>query len=339
MTGRFRIRDIASQAGLSEATVDRVLHRRPGVSARAVRAVEQALTDLERQETQLRLTGRTFLIDVVMHAPQRFSDAVRGALEAELPLLRPVVIRVRFHLRESWPVDDLLDTLDTIARRGSQGVLLKAPDVPEMVAAVDRLTTTGIPVVALVTDLPTSRRAAYVGIDNRAAGATAAYLIQQWLGDRPGSVLVTVSRGFFRGEEEREMGFRAAMRSWRLSRSVVEISDTDGLDATLRDRVDDCLSNDLTINAVYSIGGGNVATLDAFAAAGRECAVYIAHDLDVDNIQLLRQGRISAVLHHDLHTDMRHACQVVMQTHRALPTTPPPAPSQIQVITPHNLPS
>ena len=61
--------------------------------------------------------------------------------------------------------------------------------------------------MTLVTDLPGSQRLAYVGMDNRAAGATAAYLMGQWLGDRPGDVLVTLSRGFFRGEEEREMGF------------------------------------------------------------------------------------------------------------------------------------
>jgi LacI family transcriptional regulator len=63
--------------------------------------------------------------------------------------------------------------------------VLKAPDVPEVTAAVQRLGRAGIPVVTLVTDLPGSGRLAYVGMDNRAAGATAAYLLGQWLGDQP----------------------------------------------------------------------------------------------------------------------------------------------------------
>lgn len=67
------------------------------------------------------------------------------------------------------------------------------------------LVAAGIPVVTLVTDLPTSPRSAYVGIDNRAAGAMAAYLTEQWMGERPDNVLVTLSSGSFRGEEEREM--------------------------------------------------------------------------------------------------------------------------------------
>ena len=49
-------------------------------------------------------------------------------------------------------------------------MILKAPDHPQVAEAVDRLAAAGIPVVTLVTDVPFSRRLAYVGIDNRAAG-------------------------------------------------------------------------------------------------------------------------------------------------------------------------
>lgn len=202
----FRIREIAVQGGLSQATVDRVLNGRSGVRDSTVREVLSAIADLERQRDQVRLAVRTFLVDVVMQSPARFSSAVRAALEAELPLLSPAVIRARFPFRETGTAAGLIGTLDGFGRKGTQGVVLKAPDTSEVNEAVARLAGRGIPVVTLVTDLPRSQRTAYIGIDNRAAGATAAYLITQWLGRRPGAVLVTLSRSFFRGEEEREMG-------------------------------------------------------------------------------------------------------------------------------------
>jgi LacI family transcriptional regulator len=151
-------------------------------------------------------------------------------------------------------------------------------------------------------------------------------------------VLVTISRGFFRGEEEREMGFRGALRMTCPERTVVEVTDSDGLDATQRDLVLAALERDPEINAVYSVGGGNAATVDAFAALGRDLAVFIAHDLDRDNTRLLGERRISAVLHHDLRQDMRRACQTVMRAHGALPEEGPHLPSPIQVVTPFNLP-
>ena len=339
----FRIREIAVQAGLSEATVDRVLNGRGGVRDSTAREVRSAIADLERQRDQIRLAVRAFLVDVVMQAPARFSAAVRAALEAELPLLRPAVIRARFHFRETGPAAALIETLDRIGRQGTpgrqrtQGVVLKGPDTGEMNEAVARLTGRGIPVVTLVTDLPRSPRTAYIGIDNRAAGATAAYLITQWLGRRPGAVLVTLSRSFFRGEEEREMGFRSALRSMRPDRRVIDVTDTDGLDATIRGLVRGALKTEARVPAVYSVGGGNTAILDAFAEAGRPAPLLVAHDLDQDNLRLLRGGQIAAVLHHDLRLDVRRAAQVIMS-----PGNRPPAPtvtaSPIQVITPFNIP-
>lgn len=335
----YRIREIAVQAGLSERTVDRVLNSRGGVRASTVREVQQAIADLGRQRSQLRLGGRTFILDVVMQAPERFTSAVRDALETVLPSLRPAAVRSRFHFRETCPPEDLVATLDRIRMRGSQGVILKAPDLPEITTACWRLTQAGIPLVTLVTDLPGSQRLAYIGMDNRAAGATAAYLIGQWLGDRSGNILVTLSRDFFRGEEEREMGFRNAMRSRHSDRSLVEIDNSDGLDETMRGLVLAALKTDPEINAVYSIGGGNLAIVEAFAATGRTYSVFIAHDLDHDNTRLLRGGRISAVLHHDLNQDMRQACYAIMQAHQALPGAPHSWPSNIHVITPYNMPA
>lgn len=334
-----RVRDIADQAGLSQATVDRVLNERPGVRESTAAQVRRAIAELDRQRDQVQLGGRTFRLDLVMQAPVRFTSAVRNALEAELPGLRPAVLRCRFHLREEGSPTELAQVLDAIAHRGSAGVLLKAPDDPAVLDAVERLHELHIPVVTVVTDLPLSRRIGYVGIDNRAAGATAAYLVSRMSDEATTSVLVTLSSSSFRGEEEREIGFRSTMRALAPARTIREVSETDGLDASMLAAVTRALADDPTIGAVYSIGGGNTAIVEAFRRAGRIPAPFIAHDLDGDNTTLLRRQHLTAVLHHDLRADLRQACQLILQAHRALPGRPQSTPSQIQVITPFNQPA
>jgi len=341
MTGTFRIREIAAQAGLSQATVDRALHQRGGVRASTIDEVHQAIADLERQRSQLRIAGRTFMVDVVVQAPARFSAAVRTALEAELPGLRPTVIRSRFHLHEGTSVTAIVSALGRIARNGSHGVILKAPDVPEVLGAVSRLAAAGIPVVTLVTDLPASARVAYVGIDNRAAGATAAYLLSQWLGDRPGDILVVRGGSSFRGEDEREMGFRGTLRTGTPARAQIDVVDDEDRAGDLAVSVRSALAAHPSIRAVYSMyagAGGNTAVLDAFGALGRRCGAFIAHDLDGENGPLLQQRRLTVVLQHDLRSDLRRACQVIMQVQRALPGPIVARPSSVQVITPYNVP-
>ncbi|WP_413542020.1 LacI family DNA-binding transcriptional regulator [Arthrobacter sp. VKM Ac-2550] len=49
MAHPFTVREIARQAGVSDATVDRVLHGRPGVQSGTAGQVQQAIQDLEAQ--------------------------------------------------------------------------------------------------------------------------------------------------------------------------------------------------------------------------------------------------------------------------------------------------
>src|SRR5882757_3610665 len=156
MSHPFLVKDIALQAGVSIATVDRVLHGRSGVRQHTIRRIEQAIRELETQRSQLGLSGRKFILDLVMEAPTRFTEAVRAALEAEMPGLHPAVFRARHHLAEMRVAANTVSLLDAIGRRGSNGISLKAPDLPEIAAAVDRVVQSGIPVVTLVTDLPNS---------------------------------------------------------------------------------------------------------------------------------------------------------------------------------------
>jgi LacI family transcriptional regulator len=158
------------------------------------------------------------------------------------------------------------------------------------------------------------------------------------LGDVNAKIPATFSSKRFRGEEEREIGFRRALRTRHPNLGVVEISEGLGIDQAAGALVRKALAVNPDIVAAYSIGGGNRAVVEAFQAMARTCRVFIGHDLDADNLALLHEKKISAVLHHDLKSDMRSACRVVMQAHRVLPPSVPPPPSQVQIITPFNLP-
>ena len=105
-------------------------------------------------------------------------------------------------------------------------------------------------------------------------------------------------------------------------RAVHTITDSDGLDATMSALVSRLLAAHPTVLAAYSIGGGNRAIAEAFAAANRPPAVFIAHDLDEDNVDLLRSGVLTAVLHHDLHADMRRAVRQMLRAHRLVRGAP-----------------
>lgn len=339
MTRDFRLKEIARQAGLSLATVDRVINKRQGVSTLANMRVAQALQELKRQGEQAGLAGRKYLIDIVVEAPDRFCNLVRQNLEIEISYLHPASFRCRFHMAEMSDSKEIVKILKRIGLMGSNGVILKAPDRPEIVRAIEALADAQIPVVTLVTDIPFSKRVAYVGIDNRAAGETAAYLVASWLPQKNASILVAVSSTGFRGEEEREIGFKSILRKCHSHLKIVEISGGFGLHSKTAKLVKDALSHDTNIQGVYSPGGANLAILEAFAKSNRRPQVFVAHDLDADNLLLLQQNKLTAVLHHDLRADMRMCCLQIMRANYPVSKKPEMASATIQIITPHNIPS
>lgn len=339
MTYRFRVKEIARQAGLGTATVDRVLNNRPHVSPQTRNRVQAAIRELEHQEQQLSARGRRLFVDFVVEAPRRFSSEILHATEVVLPSLGYGVFRPRFLFQEEMSDADIASILERILKRGSHGICLKARDVPVVRRLIDRLVAAGIPVVTLVTDIPKSDRLAYVGLDNANAGRTAAYLIAGSAGAGGGQVLTTRSQDTFFGEAERLQSFCRCLKDLKPGFEVLDISGGAGLDASTSDRLSDVFQNMSDLRAVYSVGGGNEAIVDLLKERGHMGLCYIAHDLDRDNRRLIEGGMVSFLLHHDLRTDMRNVFLAIAAWHRLMPATPERLISDVQIVTPYNMPA
>ena len=335
MTHRFPIKELARQSGLSTATVDRVLNNRAHVSAQTRNRVLAAVSELERQEQQLSAKGRQLFVDVVVEAPQRFSREVQRATEAVLPGLGMAVFRPRFLFHEVMSEEDVTAILDRIARGRSQGVCLEARDVPAIRSAVDRLRHKGVPAVTLVTDMPGSARVAYAGLDNARAGETAAYLLAKTLPAGAGQVLATRSQDSFFGEAERLAHFTQVLGHLRPDLSVLDLSGAAGLAHPTSRQIEATIPRMRDLHGVYSMGGGNAAILRDLSRNGFQGLPYVAHDLDHDNRHLLREGKLSFVLHHDLEQDMSNALRAIAGFHGLAPAQPKQMTSAVQIITPY----
>ena len=334
MAHRFLVKDIALQAGLGTATVDRVLKGRGGVRQQTADRVHHAIRELEAQAGQLAASGRKFIIDLVVEAPQTFREALDAAVRQELPLMQPASFRIRSDTRTHFPVEEMVRALTRAGRLGSHGLIVMAPDTGDIRAAIDRLDAQGIPVVTLATDLPGTERKAYVGLDNARAGRTAAWFLQKWLGhrDRP-RILVTIRNDRFRGEEAREKSFRASLREMmpdaRLD-LIVEGHDTVEFSRRVR-----AMARTAPSDGLYSIGGNNRLLLSAIRMTGAARPVLIGHDLDPDNRALLAEGEIDLILYHDLAEDIRNACRVILAAHsRGTMPTPPDGAALRLAVTP-----
>ncbi|MBO6898049.1 MAG: substrate-binding domain-containing protein [Shimia sp.] len=337
MTHRFPIKEIARQAGLGTATIDRVLNNRANVSTQTKQRVAAAIEELTAQEAQLAARGRRMFFDFVIEAPARFSREVKSATEAVLPHINSAVCRPRFLLQEIMQEAEVVAALERIQKRGSHGVCLKAKDTPAIRAAVRKLHASRIPVVTLVTDLGGGDRLSYVGLDNAGAGRTAAYLISKTLGDRSGTVLATRSHERFLGEEDRATAFQEALVQLCPNLRVISLQGGGGIPSKTATQLTQKLEHVVDLQAVYSMGGGNRAILETLEHCRLSPLVFVAHDLDRENKELLIKEKISFVLHHDLQRDIRAAFDHFLAFHKLLTEPTTESLSTAQVLTPMNI--
>ncbi|WP_108814040.1 LacI family DNA-binding transcriptional regulator [Loktanella sp. Alg231-35] len=339
MTHRFPIKEIARQAGLGTATVDRVLNGRAHVSPQTKLRVTAAIEELTAQEAQLAARGRRLFFDFVVEAPNRFSREVKAAAEAVLPQIGKAVCRPRFVQQEIMHDDEVVSTLARIMKRGSHGVCLKARDTSKIREAVNTLTAAKIPVVTLVTDIGGTDHLTYVGMDNASAGRTAAYLISKTVSNTPGAVLATRSQEGFLGEKERETAFVSALRSQCPQLHVVAVQGGGGIDHDTSRLLSHALKGISDLCAVYSMGGGNRSILNALADQGLKPEIFVAHDLDWENRQLILEGRLDFILHHDLQMNIRNAFGAFLSYHGLSNDQAETPLSTAQVLTPENVPA
>jgi LacI family transcriptional regulator len=334
---KFTLKQIAAQAGVSKATVDRALHGRGAVHAQTQRRIDQAIRDLELQERTRLASGRTIPFDVILHTPERFSRLVCNALIDEMSHFSSFQLRLRFHCVETITTNEMRKLMMKCAN-DSYGIILKAENNAVISKTIEELQKHRIPVVTLVTDVPDSKRLRYVGMDNISAGMTAAYLMSQWIKEAELDVAVVLSSQNFLGEEQRVQGFCQGLRSMLPSVNPVWVSEGYGVDGMTFDVMLDALNRHPNLKAVYCVGGGNAAVLRAFKQAGREVLSYIGHDVDEENRFLLNDRKLNAVIQHDLQSDAREVFRTLLTFHGFLPVIDHSETfSKVNVTTPFNL--
>lgn len=313
---RPTVHDIAARAGVSLATVDRVLNNRPGVRSVTRDKVERAIEALGyvRDVAAANLAkSRTYPLVFIL--PEGDNTFMRGlAAEVEAAKVRSAVERTAITVL-SVPAFDpaaLAEALHKARSLDPAGVAVVAIDAPEVVSAVDALREDGIAVVTLVSDLPGSARDHFAGVDNVAAGRTAGTLMGRFLGGRNGPVAIVAGSMLVRDHRDRLEGFGAAMAESAPGRQLLPVVEGHDDPAEVDRLVSSLLSDHPELAGIYSLGAGNRGLIAALAKAGREKAVCaIAHELTPHSRAALLSGTLDALLNQDAGHEVRSAIRVL----------------------------
>lgn len=310
---KIKLEQVAQQAGVSVATVDRVLNRRSGVRPETAARVNDVIRQLSYQPDSLasrlaRVHSRRFGF-ILPGGGNVFFKAVEAELQLNTYRCKQDGLEIQILYADVFDGQRLADALDNLGN-DYDGIAVVALDHPAVREAIDTLVARGVHVVTLVSDLPGSRRSRFVGIDNHAAGRTAASLIGRFTAGRNGRVGLIAGSLALRDHAEREYGFEQVLSQEFGNLEALPPLEGFDDDRQARNVAARLLESECNMVALYSAGAGTAGIIQAIEDhdAG---IVFVAHELNADTRRALIRGTVDAVINQNAAHEVRSTLRVL----------------------------
>lgn len=340
---RATIGDVARLADVSTATVDRVLNGRAGVKSMTTKRVLKAAADLgyvdEADERALDVLPKGQIVFVLPEGNNRYITMLGRLIVAMTPHFERLRLRPTVDYISSFNPEALARTL---LRHGktADGIAFMAIEHPLVREAVDRLVADRVPVATLISDIGSTGRSAYFGLDNRAAGRMAGYLLARFIAKRPAKVAMIAGSLSYRAHGEREMGFLDILQELYPDIEVVGLREGHDDEAVNHRQTRMLLAQHPDLAGIYNIGGGASGIGRALKDARRDRdMVFVGHGLTADTREFLIDGTMDAVITQSAEDTVRRCAALFADIRAGRTPDTSQSPMRIEVVFRENLPA
>lgn len=315
---RPTIRDLARAAGVSVATVNRVLAGapmvRPAMRAKVEAAAEAigfyGLGAIRARNAAARPRHRVGVLLLQPHRPwyRLLAESLRAAAAAVEAVELALEIE---HLADLSPQHTAERAL-ALAERCEALCLVSAVH-PVVNRAVETIRERGRLVLALVSPLGGGEEVSYVGLDNWKVGRTAGWFFAR-LCPPGGKVALLMGNPRYRCQEMNEAGFRSYLREHDCTLRLLEPRLTYESAAVAQELTEALLAEHPDLAGLYMAGGGISGVLEALRAAGPPPGlVSLGYELMDNTRAALADGTLTLVISCPLSILAREAVDAVLQ--------------------------
>ena len=309
MAKRPTIQDIAEHAGVSVATVDRVLNGRLKVREETARKVSDAAHRIGYHATnlieqRLRADLPELRVGFVLQKErQAFYQTLAEEIEQAVRAAPGIRGRALIEFATSQSPGEMAELMAGMKAR-VDAVAATAVNHHQITEAVLTLKDAGVPTFAMFNDFAQGERLNYIGLNNLKVGRIAAWMLATST-RKPGKIAIFVGGHRWHGHELRETGFRSYFREAQPQYQVLDTLvnlETRQLtyEATL-----DLLARHPDVVGLYLAGGGMEGAIQALREVRQPGQVaLVVNELTPESRSALSDGYLTMVIS----TPLRQLC-------------------------------
>lgn len=293
--------DIAKSLGTSIGTVHRALHDNPGVSpATKARVLQMARTLGYRPNLAARYLSskKTLRISVnTLQGTTSFWDEVRQGIREEAASILLENVEVEFRTCPSLGEGEE-EAFETAIRDKVDGIIT-FPSRPNALRSwIRRASRAQIPVVCVATDAPNSGRLGIVSVDTMASGAIAADLMGRFLGEKSGSVAITVFDMGITEHAEKYSAFESTLHEFYPRVELLKPVEDHDVEKEAYRKCRKLFEENPDLAGLYVTTEASIPVLRAaYDAKAVDRLTIITTDLFPDLVPYIRSGAVTATIY------------------------------------------
>lgn len=298
MVKRPTLTDLAKAAGVSIATVDRVINRRLPVSedtaTRVVAAAESigyhATSLLKRRMHEMPVRRFGFLLQKPDAFYRQLGQELVNATRAnQLVEGKPLV-----EFGEEIAPGIVAERIQQMARK-SDALAVVAMDHPQVNETIEAVIAQGKPVFTLLSNITTPACSGHFGADSRRCGRIAGWTISR-LARKPGKIGILVGSHRYLNQDLSEISFRTFMREsapdFQLLEPIINLDD----ERIAYEAVTDMVASNPDLVGIYVSGGGQEGLIRALREHKPKDLVAVCNELTPATRAALHDGVVDLTL-------------------------------------------
>jgi LacI family transcriptional regulator len=297
------IREIARRAKVSIATVDRVLHKRTGVSAKTKDRINKIIADLDYQPNLMarRLASRkvTRLITLIPKSSEESSfwaAPLKGIEQAETELLQFGVNVVKVFFDQD-DIESFNKQTKYILKNKPDGVLLAPSFLEQAKPFLRQCKNLKIPFVFINSDIPGEESLCYIGPNLYKSGYLAANLVSYLVNKTDEILLVHISKEIDNHYHllRKEEGFRAYFKENHLSIKIIKSDIRPKDNHSVEREIGAILSGNKNLKLIF-VTNSRVSSVAGYLKKSGRDILLIGYDYLSENIEFLNEGVINFLI-------------------------------------------